>query len=200
MRSVSRKIVKNEVSDPKDRNTKREAILKAALDLVVEGGFHSAPMSAISKRAMASAGVIYHHFASKEEIFQTVYERTCHLKRGSLLNGYTDAIEAREAFILVALNAYTFYRQFQKELRYLSLFEDAGFAIPESTRTPTPEVIQFQQRFSGRTQGGVFADLPPHVIDEMSLGLIARLARNPKKLSPAMLRQISERIWDALKA
>jgi AcrR family transcriptional regulator len=200
MRSVSNETVKTLAPLPKDRNSKREAILEAALDLVVEGGFHHAPMSAISKRAKASAGVIYHHFSSKEEIFQTVYERVRHLKRGSLLNGYTDAIDAREGFILVAMNAYTFYRQFERELRFVSLYEDAGFTIPESTRALTPEAARFQQRFSGKAQGGVLADLPPHVLNEMSLGLIARLARNPKKLSPRMLREVAERTWEALKA
>lgn len=192
--------MENQTAVPKNRDTKREAILKAALDLVVEGGFHNAPMSAIGKRANASAGVIYHHFTSKEEIFQAIYEKLRHLKRGSLLNGYSDAMDAKEAFILVALNAYTFYRRFQKELRYVSLYEDAGFAIPASTKTLTPEVIQFQRRFSGKARGGVLVDLPPHVLDEMSLGLLARLARDPKKLSPAMLRKVAERAWQALKA
>jgi AcrR family transcriptional regulator len=40
---------------------KRNAILNAMLDVVVERGFHEATMSLISERAGASAGVIYHH-------------------------------------------------------------------------------------------------------------------------------------------
>lgn len=62
MRVVQKKIT-NKAAAVGRRRTKREAILHAALDLVVEGGFHTAPMSAIGRRAKASAGVIYHHFA-----------------------------------------------------------------------------------------------------------------------------------------
>lgn len=42
---------------------------------------------------------------------------------------YTDAMDAREGFILVALNACTFYWRYRKELRYFSLYEDAGFPL-----------------------------------------------------------------------
>ena len=180
--------------------TKRDAILDAALDLVVEGGFHGAPMSAISKRAEASPGVIYHHFSSKEEIFQAVYERARLLKRGSLLEGYTPAMPARDAFILVALNTYSFYRKHHREIRFVDLYEDAGFPIPASALKPTPEAVQFQQRFCGKSHGGILVDLPDEVISEMTFGLVARLAKQPKKLSEAILREIAERVWSSLKA
>jgi len=186
----------------KDRKpaTKRDAILDAALDLVVESGFHGAPMSAISKRAMASPGVIYHHFASKEEIFQTVYERVRLLKRGSLLEGYTSSMPAREAFILVALNSYSFYRRQHKALRFAELYEDAGFPIPTSALKSTPEALAFQARFCSKSRGGILAALPQEVIHEMTFGLVARLAKQPKTLSEAVLRLIAEKIWDSIKA
>jgi TetR/AcrR family transcriptional regulator, repressor of fatR-cypB operon len=197
---AERKTTKKKSDEAGVRGTKREAILDAALDLVVEGGFHGAPMSAIGRRARASAGVIYHHFESKEEIFQAVYERARHLKRASLLDGYTPLMDAKEGFILVALNAYTFYRRHHKALRFVHLYEDAGFPIPEIALRPPSEVIQFQQRYRAQSQGGVLADLPSYVLDEMSLGLIARLAGNGKKLTADVVREIAERVWDSLKA
>src|ERR1019366_10204574 len=57
----------------KVKPTKREAILDATLDVVVERGFHEAPMSLISERSGASRGVIYAHFESKEEIVQALH-------------------------------------------------------------------------------------------------------------------------------
>ena len=52
----------------KTKPSKRDAILDAMLDIVVERGFHDAPMSLVAQRSGASAGVIYHYFASKEDI------------------------------------------------------------------------------------------------------------------------------------
>lgn len=180
--------------------TKRDAILDVALDLVVENGFHGAPMSAISRRAEASPGAIYHHFTSKEEIFQSVYERVRILKRISLLEGYNPSMQAKDAFILVAINSYAFYRKHHKALRFVDLYEDAGFPIPESVLKPTPEAIAFQQRFCARSHGGVFADLPQDVIYEMTFGLVSRLAKQSKKIPEDVLRNISERVWNSLKA
>ena len=187
-------------TQPEARPTKREAILDAALELVVEGGFHSAPMSAISKRADASPGVIYHHFASKEEIFQAVYERARIAKRGSILLGYRESMDAKEAFLLVAMNTYAFYRKHHKDVRFVHLYEDAGFPIPDSAVTPTPEASQFQKRFCAKAQGGILADLPKEATDEMTLGLLSRLAKLPKKIPEAVLRDIAERVWDSIKA
>jgi len=61
---------------PKPKPSKRDAILDAMLDIVVERGFHDAPMSLVAERSGASTGVIYHHFASKEKIIQVLSVRS----------------------------------------------------------------------------------------------------------------------------
>jgi AcrR family transcriptional regulator len=55
------------------KRDKREAILEAMLDLIVERGFHDAPMSVLAKRSGASPGVIYHYFPSKDDLIHAVY-------------------------------------------------------------------------------------------------------------------------------
>src|SRR5713226_4180032 len=57
------------------KGDKREAILQAALELVAENGLQHTPMSLISKRSRASAGIIYHYFESKEDLLSTLYWR-----------------------------------------------------------------------------------------------------------------------------
>src|ERR1700727_2362371 len=79
--------------------TKRDAILNAMLDIVVERGFHDAPMSLVAERSGASAGVIYHYFPSKEAIIQALYERIRALKRASLLEGFSLDQDPRDTFI-----------------------------------------------------------------------------------------------------
>ena len=49
---------KNQVTPGKLKSSKREAILAAMLDVVVEQGFHDAPMSLIAGRAGASADLM----------------------------------------------------------------------------------------------------------------------------------------------
>lgn len=181
--------------------SKRDAILNAMLDVVVEGGFHDAPMSQISKRSGASAGVIYHHFESKQDIISALYQQIMALKHSMLLQGYVPDMDARQAFIHVWMNAYQFYHQHRREMRFLEHYENAGFAVcgPEDNAAGQA-LSELERRFRGKAQGGVLNDWPVVVMQEMTLGLVARLAKLPDALAPAMLLEIAETLWDSVKA
>ena len=52
---------------------KKENILLAALELLVENGLHATPMSAIAKAANTGMGTIYNYFANKEALINAIY-------------------------------------------------------------------------------------------------------------------------------
>ncbi|NLJ07542.1 MAG: TetR/AcrR family transcriptional regulator [Sphingobacteriales bacterium] len=54
------------------RKEKRELILRTALKLFAEKGYHSVSISQIAKEAAISKGLMYNYFASKEELLQTI--------------------------------------------------------------------------------------------------------------------------------
>jgi AcrR family transcriptional regulator len=56
--------------------SKREALLRAALELFSERTYGSTPVPDIAARARVGTGTVYRHFQSKEELANTVY-RTC---------------------------------------------------------------------------------------------------------------------------
>jgi len=55
----------------------RERLLRAARELIEEGGYGSAPVIAIACRAGLAAGTLYRHFGSKEELFVEVFRSVC---------------------------------------------------------------------------------------------------------------------------
>ncbi len=55
--------------------TRREALIEAALDLVAEGGAQAATVRAIADRAGVTPGLIRHYFASKDELTRAAYRR-----------------------------------------------------------------------------------------------------------------------------
>lgn len=185
----------------KPKPSKRDAILNAMLDVVVEHGFHEAPMSLISERAGASAGVIYHHFASKDEIIQALYERVRALKRASILDGYSPEMDAKDALIHVWTNTYNFYRKHLREIRFLDQYETAGFICrPDTKNQSDKQQIEFERRFTNKSKGGVLNELPHEVLLELTLGLAARLAKQPRRLPPDLLRTIAEKVWETVRA
>ena len=190
--------MKSVLSKPKPN--KRDAILNAMLDVVAERGFHEAPMSLISERSGASAGVIYHHFASKQEIIQALYKRVHALHKASVLEGYSAEMDAQKAFIHVWTNAYRFYREHLREMRFLEQYENAGFVCLPDESSPDKKGAEFERRFRGKSKGGVLNNWPDEVLKELTLGVVGRLAKQPRKLTPAILRNVAEKVWEAVRA
>src|SRR5829696_3263652 len=89
---------------------KRATIFQAALELIAERGFHGAPMSLVAQRAGVSAGIIYHYFASKEELIHELYRHIEADFSRALLAGIPQSLPLAEAFTQIWLNAYRFYR------------------------------------------------------------------------------------------
>ncbi|HEX9157545.1 MAG TPA: helix-turn-helix domain-containing protein, partial [Syntrophales bacterium] len=52
---------------------KREEIMRAALELIAEHGFHGAPMAMIADRAGVGAGTIYRYFEGKDALITELY-------------------------------------------------------------------------------------------------------------------------------
>jgi TetR/AcrR family transcriptional regulator, repressor of fatR-cypB operon len=179
------------------KRDKREAILEAMLDLIVERGFHDAPMSVLAKRSGASPGVIYHYFPSKDDLIHAVYERVASIKHEVFFEGVSVDESPREALLRIWLNAYRFYRSHRKETRFLDQYLNSSYcktgaegAHPESAR-----IVKWMQP---KKKGGILKDLPPEAIESLTLGLAASLAKAPKAFSTATLKSIAETVWNAI--
>lgn len=57
--------------------SRREKVVNTALKLIANGGFHASPMSELAKLSGVAVGTIYHHFPSKEDLFESIYLETC---------------------------------------------------------------------------------------------------------------------------
>lgn len=68
--SSDRKVYKRESEE-----TRRDALILAAMALVAEGGPQAATVRAIANRAGVTPGLIRHYFSSKEELTRAAYRR-----------------------------------------------------------------------------------------------------------------------------
>jgi len=55
----------------------RERLLRAARELIEEGGYGAASVIAVAERAGLAAGTLYRHFDSKEGLFVEVFRSVC---------------------------------------------------------------------------------------------------------------------------
>ncbi len=184
---------------PKD---KRQMIVETMLDLVVERGFHNSPMSLLAKRAGASAGVIYHYFASKEDVIHAVYLHVKSVKVKFILDGQPTSNSIEELFLLSFVKVYNFYRTHLRETLFLDLYENSTFCSTASDHAAQadPALQAFMNAFRPKKDGGLLKDLPPEAIHEFSFGLARRLAKNEMALPPASLKKIAKASWQAIAA
>jgi AcrR family transcriptional regulator len=183
------------------KRDKREAILKAMLDLVVERGFDNAPMSVLAKRSGASPGVIYHYFPSKDDLIHAVYERVVAIKHDVFFEGVSAGESPHDALLRIWLNAYSFYRSHRKETRFLDQYLNSshcGAGAEAAADFANPESARILKWLRPKKKGGVLKDLPPEAIHSLTLGLAASLAKAPRAFSTATLKSIAETVWSAI--
>jgi TetR/AcrR family transcriptional regulator, repressor of fatR-cypB operon len=180
------------------KTDKREAILDAMLDLVVTRGLEDAPMSVLAKKSGASPGVIYHYFASKDEVIHAVHERVISIKHKVFFEGVSLQESPHDALIQMWLNAYRFYRTHRKEARFLDQYLNSSYCEPGSKEDDSEETARILQWLKPKKKGGVLKDLPPEAIESLTLGLAASLAKSPKAYSRGTLLNIAETVWAAI--
>src|SRR5918911_1345689 len=55
---------------------KREAILRAAIDVFADRGFFNAQVADVARAAGVAAGTVYLYFRSKDDLLVSIFERT----------------------------------------------------------------------------------------------------------------------------
>jgi len=84
-----------------------EALLDSAASCFAENGFAATSLDQVAKRARVTKGAIYHHFASKRDLFMAVLERqqlisaqTVTLAGANAGSAWSAIVEAFDAFLL----------------------------------------------------------------------------------------------------
>ena len=85
-------------------------------------------------------------------------------------------------------------------MRFYEQYKHAGFPCVPETSYGHERADAFARRFSSKSKGGVLNEWPSEVIEEMTLGLIARLASQTRKHPKPLLLEIAAGVWDAVRA
>src|SRR5215470_10014126 len=80
---------------------KRDAILRAAIDVFAERGYFNAQVADVARAAGVAAGTVYLYFRSKDDLLISIFERTVRerLAEGrAAVDGVTDPAERLRRF------------------------------------------------------------------------------------------------------
>ncbi|SRR5258707_948761 len=213
-----------QAEDTGQKADKRESILQAALELVAEYGLQHTPMSLISKRANASAGIIYHYFTSKEDLLTSLYRRI----KGEMGRAIVAADDPQQPlakrFQTLWLSIFRYCLAHPREMAFLEQFESVPLEKPqlaglqEEMQTLDDLLAQLQAELALESLPSeaqalyrliadlraqdLIKDLPLAAIGEFTYGVALRLARQAATgrmiFDDATLIALAKACWDAV--
>lgn len=109
------------------KQVKRNEIVRAALELIVEHGFHGASMAMIAEQAGVGAGTIYRYFANKDVLITELYGEIEEKLIRVLERGYPVEKSFQQRFQHIGEGLLHHFINHPIEFRYLEQFHNSPF-------------------------------------------------------------------------
>lgn len=182
---------------------KRATIMRAAMELVAEQGFHGTPTSQIAERAGIGVGTIYRYFRDKDELIEEIHEEV-HVLFGECFTEHYDAdLSIRENYLHIFTGLTRLFIAKKYETRFMEQYYNSPYGVAKKRAKDTECDRSIHDFFETAKQQQVIKDLPLEFLVNLSLGAILFLVRDHHNgfisLDDQAITQIVEANWDGLK-
>ncbi len=185
---------------------KRQEILKAALELITEHGFHGAPIAAIAEQAGVGAGTIYRYFATKDILITELFQELHDKMSAEIMAGYEVTQSFRARFLHLSTALLRYFITHPQEFRYLGQYHNSPYGIAfrrdrilgkEGEQTP------YRVLFEDGVAQQIIRDFPLVVLFALTFGPLLAVARDHTlgfvTLDDHLLVQTVEACWESIK-
>lgn len=188
------------------KSDKRNEIVRAALEIIAENGFHGAPMAMIAERAGVGAGTIYRYFENKDVMIRQLFEELEERLKAKLLDRYDTGKPIRERFLHVGTATLRYFIENPLYFKFLEQFINSPYGV-EHRRDKLVGNKEgcdvFQALFADGAQQQVMKDLPLVILFGLSFGPLLAVARDHilgfVALDDELITRTIEACWDGLK-
>jgi len=183
---------------------KTEAILKAALELFVERGFHGTPVPLIAEHAFVGAGTIYRSFASKEALVNALYQRWKQEVVSRMVRDFPATAPPREQFRVIWERMTDFALTHPRELSFLELhhhvtyLDGASLAIEHGIIEFGVSVVRRAQEMQAIRKGDPI--LLIEIANGAFLGIFRAAIEGRLELTKEMFMEAEQCCWEAIRA
>ncbi len=188
------------------KSDKRDEVVRAALELIAELGFHGAPMAMIAERAGVGAGTIYRYFENKDVLIAELFRDVEDKIYADLLDGYSTTKPIRERFLHLGTALLRYYIANPLEFRYLEQFYNSPFGVAHRRSKLLGDkkgCYFFRELFEEAVSQQVMKDLHLVLLFDLAFGPLFAAARDHilgfVALDDALIARIIEASWDAVK-
>jgi len=185
---------------------KREEIVRAALELIAENGFHGAPMSMIGEHASVGAGTIYRYFENKDVLITELYQGLEERLYPAILDRYAPDKPVRERFIHLGTALLSYFIENPIDFRYLEQFHNSPYGVAyrrDKILGKKEGYNVFRELFEAGISHQVVKDLPLVILFALAFGPILTMARDHILgfviLDDSLITLAIEACWDGIK-
>ena len=188
------------------KHDKRNEVIQAALNLIVEHGFHGASMAMIAEKADVGAGTIYHYFENKDALINEVYQELEKKIIAVLEEGYSISKPIRERFIYIGTTLLKYFISNPVHFRYMEQYHNSPYGVSLRKDRVLSELDEHNIVKDILKEGisqQVIKDLPLNVLFALTFGPLIAVTRDNilgfMELNDNLIEKIVEACWDALK-
>jgi len=185
---------------------KRNEIMKAALGIIAEHGFHGAPMAMIAEKAGVGAGTIYRYFENKDVLIIELYREVERKLMVALQEGYPAGKPFRERFLHLSTALLKYLITNPLYFRYIEQYHNSPYGASlrrDRILSKSDDQVIFRGLFEQGIAQQVLKDLPLFVHFALAFGPLISLARDHilglTILDDTLIRQTTEACWDGIK-
>ena len=189
------------------KTDKREEIVRAALELIAENGFHGAPMAMIAEHANVGAGTIYRYFENKDVLIHELYGDIEKNIMAALQEGYSVEKPFRERFLHLGTELLHHFISNPLVFRYLEQFHNSPYGVAfrrdKILGTAASGCNVFRELFQEGINQQILKELPLVILFALFFGPVLSVARDHIlgfiELNETLIHQTVEACWDAVK-
>jgi len=184
---------------------KREEIVRAALELIAEHGFHGAPMAMIAERAGVGAGTIYRYFENKDVLIREIYAGLEMQVWSVIKVEYPEGRPIRERFLHICRKLINYFLASQLEFRFVEQFHNSPFGVAcrRDKFFGKKDKDLVTELFEEGQQQQVIKELPLPILSALTFGPLVDACRDHIllfiDLNEPLIELITEACWDAVK-
>ncbi|MCM2264852.1 MAG: TetR/AcrR family transcriptional regulator [Desulfuromonadales bacterium] len=184
---------------------KRDEIIRAAMELIAEHGFHGAPMAAVAEKAGVAAGTIYRYFESKDDLIRETHAHVEARILAALTQNYPVEQPVRERFLHIESKLIAYFLESPMEFRFMEQFFNSPFGVAHRREKlfGNKEKNIIFKLFEEALEQRAIKDLPLPVLCALAFGPLVDVCRDHILefiiLDDMLIEQTVAACWDALK-
>lgn len=189
--------------DSAETTGKRDSILRAALQLFTERGFHGTAMPLVAELAGVGAGTIYRYFENKEALVNSLYRNWKEFQITTILKDVPATTPLREQFQMYWHRLVEFGCEFPLAFGFLELHFHAPYLDVESRAVEERGQSALIGFFQNCLRQQIVKEAPPEMLGAIVMGAYVGLMKASRagyfELSKEIIDKAEACCWEAIR-